>query len=52
MAEAQTWLGSSGETVKRLDSSNGSNKTEEVATASARSALGGNEITATTVAQA
>ena len=44
-----------GETVKRLDSSNDSNKTAVVVTAAARTRLGGdsaNEITATSAAQA
>ena len=55
MAEAQTWLGSSGETVKRLDSSNGSNKTTAVATAEVQTGLDGDSsdnMIATAAAQA
>ena len=44
-----------GETVKRIDSSNGSNKMEAVVMAAVRNGLGGdggNDMTATTAAQA
>ena len=49
------WLGGSGETVKRLDSSNVSNKTAAVGAATVRTGLdgdNGDEITATAAAQA
>ena len=52
------WLGGSGETVKRLDRSNGSDKTAVVSAEAERTGLGGNggdggeEMTATLVAQA
>ena len=46
------WLGGSGETMKRIDSSNGSNKTAAVATTAAQTGLGGEKMTVTTAAQA
>ena len=48
------WLGGSGETVKRLDSSNGSDKTAAVATATVRTGIdddGVNNMTAMAAAQ-
>ena len=54
MAEARTWIGGSGEMVKRLDSSNISDKKKTVATAMVRTGLGGNggeKMKATAVAQ-
>ena len=53
-AEARTWLGGSGETVKRLDRRNRSNKTASVATAEVQTGLGsdgGNNMTEKATAQ-
>ena len=45
------WLGGSSETVKRLDSSNGSDKMAAVATATVQTGLGGEKMTAAAAAQ-
>ena len=50
--EARTWLGGSGNTVKRLDRSNGREETAVIETAAVKIGLGGDEMGATAAAQA